>query len=128
MILRYPVKFKDHRFPSHDDGQECAIDFQRYHDGNLAIQLTCIYDVPEEGLSEEPWAVVTVNLPQAPQAPGEIYIKNWSENEGIEQLLKAQGIITGEPTGKWLSGFVAVPRYKLHPEVLTFLSEHNWEA
>lgn len=54
----------------------------------------------------EPWATVTVNLPEVPLEPDEFTVKMWSENEAIRQPLLATGLF--EDTGKRVpSGFVS---------------------
>ncbi len=74
--------------------------FARYRAApQTAIQL---YDA-ETG---EPWCTASVCLPDQEQAPDEVFIKNWSENEGILDALVAGGIV--EDTGRVVrSGFAA---------------------
>ncbi len=53
----------------------------------------------------EQWCVASVCLPDYRQAPDEVYVKNWSENEGLLGALVAGGIV--EDTGRTLpTGFV----------------------
>ena len=53
----------------------------------------------------EQWCVASVCLPQYRQAADEVFIKNWSENEGLLDALVAGGIV--ENTGRVLpTGFV----------------------
>lgn len=53
----------------------------------------------------EPLATATVNLPDAIPAPGNIFVKNYSENEGMVQGLREARVI-GKPI-RWLdAGYV----------------------
>jgi hypothetical protein len=74
------------------------IEFGRYQSGEIAIQIF--------GPDGEPEATATVSLvPYGAPEPGErsIYIKTWSENEGMSEALVKAGIVilTGKavPTG-----------------------------
>lgn len=84
------VKFKD---------WECNVNKLSYLNGRIALQLTEVETL-------ESIAMATVNIPEAPQyLPIElehvydtkgkelIYIKAWSDNEGIEHALHDAGII-----------------------------------
>jgi hypothetical protein len=54
----------------------------------------------------EPWATVTVNLPDAALEPGEFTVKTWSENESLRGPLLATGLFVD--TGKRIpTGFVS---------------------
>lgn len=81
----------------------CEFVTNRYMNGNLALQVVS----SEEGLI----TTCTVN-------PGEeigddfIAVKNYSENEGMDETLKEMGII-GEKVDEIPSGFVTIPVYKL---------------
>jgi hypothetical protein len=53
-----------------------------------------------------PFATITTNLPDQHLNEGEVFVKDWSENEEIVAYLVARGILT--PTGREvISGFVA---------------------
>lgn len=60
----------------------------------------------------EPYCVLTVSIPQEPQAPDEFYIKAYSENEGLYEQLVAQGILS-LPHRFLRSGYVSVPVCRL---------------
>jgi len=47
---------------------------------------------------DEPYAVATVNVPEAQLAADEVLIKNWSENRGVLSALLMAGVI--EDTGR----------------------------
>jgi hypothetical protein len=86
--------------------QELTLIGRRYANKRLAIRA-----VNRDG---EPLATLTVNLPEIELAPGEIIIKDWSENEGALETLDRAGLIVKVqevPTGfctahvcKWLGG------------------------
>jgi hypothetical protein len=61
-------------------------------------------------LDGEPIMVASVNPPE-PLADNEIAIKNWSENEGIEDELIRFGFIPPHPIRFIQSGFVSIPVY-----------------
>ena len=84
---------------------ECNIITKRYNNGRLAIELV-------EAESGEPVTVATVNLPDASLEEGEVFIKNWSENEGImDTLIKAN--VIGPVIGIKHTGFVKATKHKL---------------
>jgi len=76
----------------------CDIFKTKYANGRTAIKL---YD-SEHG---DPIATATVNLPDETLPDNHVFIKNWSENEGIlDCLVKANYI---KPTGRTVNtGFV----------------------
>ena len=79
----------------------CNINFKQYSNERIAIQLT------EVG-TNEPILTATVNLPQVELKQDEIAIKNYSENEGIAEVLYKAGIIS-LPLRYVQSGFVQIP-------------------
>lgn len=78
-------------------GYDCVVEFAKYGNGRTALRLVTNNE------AREPVAVATVNLPHVPLGADEVFIKNWSENEGIKEALVVAGVIqdTGEtvPTG-----------------------------
>jgi hypothetical protein len=77
-------------------GYDCVIRFPKYGNGRTAIQLF----IEETG---EPMATASVNLPDVELTSDEVAIKNWSENEGILDILVDAGVVAEphktEPTG-----------------------------
>lgn len=57
-------------------------------------------------------AIPTVNLPYEGIGPNEVFIKNWSENEGVLEDLIAMEIIS-KPLGSVKTGFCVAYRCKL---------------
>ena len=83
----------------------CHFEAHRYcKTNNLAL---CIVDS-----NGEQYCVASVNIADMPLGDDKIAIKNWSENEGVDTLLKEQGII-GEMVDFVPSGFVEIPIYEL---------------
>lgn len=73
-------------------GYSCIVQFAKYADGDrTAIELVV---VDTDGTPIEPMARATVNLPGCPLAKNEVFIKNYSENEGIIDILHAAGVIS----------------------------------
>lgn len=63
----------------------------------------------------EPYYVATVFVEDYPYLFGEVTIKNYSENEGIEEIISE---ILGPLIGYARTGFVEVPVYKLKDEYI----------
>ena|SRR5881392_1696635 len=74
-----------------------------YSNGRLAIQF---FYLDEKMDMMAPFAKVSVNMPDDHLNPGEVFVKDWAENEPLVAHLVEQGWFT--PTGREvLSGFVA---------------------
>lgn len=71
----------------------------------------------------EPYMTCSVNLPDAPCPPDEVFIKDWSENEGITEWLVKNQVILPESTGCERTGYVVAFRYKLHPDIVADLKK-----
>lgn len=83
----------------------CKAAFDRYTNGRLALTLL-YWDEEMEGWF--PHAKVSVNLPDQHLNEGELFIKDWAENEPIVAALVEAGWL--KDTGREvLSGYV-VPR------------------
>jgi hypothetical protein len=87
-------------------GTEVEISFSSYPgDGGIAAAVIV-------KASGERYAYATVNLRQPPASLTdyrEIVLKNWRENEGIEDAMLEAGIIEGAPT-RWIA---SAPVYRL---------------
>lgn len=118
---RLPLARKADGTPFHVHFQEweCQILIQRYEQGgSLALQL-----VDEEGSI----ARATANLSNVNLAPGEILIKDYSENEGMLAALITAGVVTD--TGRRIrSGHADIPVAKLAPEILEQWRQHQIKA
>ncbi len=79
--------------------------FQQYMNGRTAIELIEI----ESG---EPYAMASVNLDDEELKEDEICIKDYSENEGVLDLLVDAGYVS-QPVRFADSGFVVIPICKL---------------
>jgi hypothetical protein len=97
---------------------DCVIRGERYRNGQPAWLA---YDVE----NDEPVVTITVNMADyghvMPEDGSEIFVKNYSENEGILEQLVEQGIV--EDTGRRLDagyavGGVGVVRPLQHPPFL----------
>lgn len=86
----------------------------KYEQGGTALMLeTEMEDCPGEF---EPWARVSVCLPETQQLPdGVFYAKDWSENEGLPEQLVQLGLIELAPEfPQAQSGFVSgIRAYRL---------------
>lgn len=78
-----------------------TVQFDRYVRGGAeSIELWITED-----LYPEPLAVATVNLPDSPPAEGCVWIKDWSENDGMLDALTQAGVIAA--TGRTMAaGYV----------------------
>lgn len=81
----------------------CDTSFGKYRDGSTAIKL---YD------NKGAVATATVALDVLPPF-GCVWVKDYSENEGMTAALVAAGIIYSEPVARRRSGWVTVYAYKL---------------
>lgn len=81
-------------------GTECKIGLKKYYNGNTVIELHTTD-------THELFAVASVNL-ETKLPKGQIYIKDYGENEGILRELMEQGIVS-EPLRYEPSGFVTIP-------------------
>lgn len=92
--------------------------FAQYATGETAIQITSL---------EGTVAVATVNLQawgvdRAP--PGHVWVKTWSENEGMDKALIAGGVVEPKPVVDAMGGYGHTCRavlFKLTPAALAEL-------
>ncbi len=86
----------------------CEIRVSTYSNGRTALLL-------EDAKTGDSIAVATANLPHEPLEPGQVFIKDHSENQGMLAALEKAGIVkaTGETVQ---SGFVQVPKATLSDE------------
>ena len=89
----------------HFRGFTCELDWKTYPDSRPALYLV-------DAATRETVAVATAYLPDVPLKPGEVFIKEHSENRGMLAALENAGIVkaTGETVR---SGFVEVPVAKV---------------
>ena len=99
---------------------ECNFKTARYLNGNLALQIVGAKGSELEG---EPICTASVN-PGIEIPPAQIAVKNWSENDGMDDFLSKTGII-GELVGKIPSGFVTIPVYALTESGLELFKDEN---
>lgn len=93
---------------------------RQYPNNRLCIQL---FSYAKDNQFIEPWATATVNLPDQLLNPGEVFIKDYSENAGLLELLVRAKIIEPRPLKEVPSSFITVTAHKLTPEFLDFISE-----
>lgn len=74
-------------------GFNCRTEWHQYQSGAPALRLVVDGDASDEVLDGEPVTTVTVNVPGRLPAPGEVFIKDWSEHKGIVEALVEAGII-----------------------------------
>jgi hypothetical protein len=83
----------------------CHVNKAEYENGRTALELI-------NAKNGEDVLVATVNIPEEKIAPDEVIIKDYSENEGILQVLVNAKIIS-EPIRTVHTGFVECPVCKL---------------
>jgi hypothetical protein len=94
-------------------GWDCYIEEEQYRNGRIALQLLSARTVAEDELFRgEPIATATVNLPDEPLPEGQVFIKDWAENEGIYAALVEVGIV-GPVLEKVPTGYVHAYRVEL---------------
>jgi hypothetical protein len=92
------IKFRD---------WDCVIEKSKYTNGRPALILNDAHD-------GEQIAVATVNLPNVQCRPNQVFIKDYSELEGLLEALEAAGVL--KATGQTVSsGYVSVPVCELQP-------------
>jgi hypothetical protein len=102
MTAHLTYKLGEQVYPVVVDLQPC------YANGRQAIVLNTA--------DGEPFMTASVNLPLQPCPEGEVWIKNWSENEGILSWLIRHAIVGHEVLATCRSGFVEVTRHRLLPQ------------
>lgn len=85
---------------------ECVTEFARYRNGQLNLQLY----TRQTG---EPWLTASVALNNEELPEGCMFVKNYSENEGVVSMLFNAGVIEVEPVKTVRSGFVEISAYRL---------------
>ena len=86
-------------------GTECTVVFTNYaSNGNNAITLY-------EKETGDPFASASTNI-DITLPYHNVAIKNWSENEGMLEVLQAAGIV-GSPIMQYPSGMVQIPVCKI---------------
>lgn len=85
-----------------------------YSNGRLALRLTA--PMEEDENIDEPFATATVNLIEQDCPRGEIWVKDWSENEGMVEWLIENQVIEDGATASAPSGYIVAHRYKLTPQ------------
>lgn len=85
------IEFLDSRFGAECQNMVRPVVRGFYKDGSPCIGLV-------DAKTSEPWATCTVYLAERPSA-GSIFIKDYSENEGMVDLLLENGVIQETPVG-----------------------------
>ena len=83
----------------------CLIEKGKYNNGRIALSFV-------NKRNGEDIIVATVNIPEVRIAKDEVIIKNYSENEGVLEILMQAGIIS-EPVRSIETVFVTFPICKL---------------
>ena len=101
---------KTFKISAHWDTKETTVRIQlgKYANGRTRINLV-------DDSDNEPYATATTNLPDVLLLDNEVFIKDYSENEGVLEFLSKNNIVV--PTNKWAtSGHVDVQVCTLNPE------------
>lgn len=112
----------------------CRVHIDAAHYGNGRTALELVAAERGDDAAGQTWErgerlyVATVNLPDAPLAPECIFVKAYSENEGMDDFLIANGIIEPQPLDKVASGHVVIRSYRLTADVLAKLAAAQQEA
>lgn len=101
-------------------GEEVQMFVREYPNGRVGLQLMSqMEDMPEGHL--EPFSTPTVNMVDAPCPDNEVYVKDWSENEGMVKQLVEWKVIEPGVTHFEQSGYVTVGRYRFTASFLVEL-------
>lgn len=91
-------------------GTEVVVELTKYKTGdNTAIVLFSA----EDG---SPYATATVNVPDVEREGDEVFIKNYSENEGILEFLEENNIVKRTDKDLYTGNFISLPICKLLPK------------
>lgn len=97
-------------------GWNCQLNFKKYHNGRTCIVLTNAIPIDEGSYIAEPGTetitIATVNISEAKISKNEVIIKDYSENQGILDILIKAKIIS-DPIRFVKTGFVTCPVCKL---------------
>ena len=90
---------------------DCELKMSRYTENDrIALRL-------DDVNNGSPIATVTVNLPDEKLECDEVFIKDYSKNEGMLDTLLDNGVIE-QPIGWVQSGHTNIPKCKLTPHLL----------
>jgi len=99
--MSYPIKTKY-------INEDCEIVGGHYADGSAALRVVSLHG--------EPIAVATVCLDE-PARDGHVWLKGWSENEGLPEALEVNGVV--KRTGRtYPTGYVEAEEAVLCPILL----------
>ena len=107
---------------AHYTCDNCFMEASTYANGRLGLTISALVKEPDYEY-EEPIAVATINIPEAPCPENEIWVKDYSENEGMVKNLVNWGVIEPMVRASVRSGFVIVDRYALTPAFMLKLSD-----
>lgn len=88
-------------------GHNLFVHVGKYRNGQTVITLE-----DDEGWYAATYATASVALP-TPHPEGCVWVKDYSENEGMVDALVAGGVIAPEPVMTVRSGYVQVSAYRL---------------
>ena len=90
---------------------DCEVQRLEYPGGRTALVLIDARDGDQV-------ATVTVNLPDQPLGANEVFVKDWSENDGMVAAMERAGILRN--TGEYVrAGYVVAPKCELiHPQLV----------
>ena len=108
--LEQPIRFKN---------WDCKVNLLHYANGERCIQLVD----SEDGY---PVSTATVVLHSSPPKDS-VWIKGWSENEGMAGYLQDAAIICGRESATTTTGFVEVQAYPLTDDILALFEEMEQE-
>ena len=87
---------------------DCIVRTGLYENSRLAITL-------EDANDGDLVATATTNIPERALEENSVFIKEYSENEGMFEVLHKAGIITNIVTGSSNQGFAIIKSYRLAP-------------
>ncbi len=101
-------------------GFKSEVKFLNYGNGNTAIQLI---GAPTSEYPGEPIATASINF-DALNSQYLVYIKDWSENEGMAEVLEEAGYIRLIPNHSRISGHVVADLYEITGWAATVLADY----
>lgn len=90
---------------------DCEVQRVTYANGRAALLLV-------HGKDREPFAAATVNLPDVPLGPNEVFVKDWGENAGMLSALADAGIVR-DTGARAATGYVSAAKVEIiHPQLV----------
>lgn len=104
-------------------GKSVPVILEVHHYSNGREALVLVSEMEDEPGVYEPFATLTLNLPEEDCPNGQAWIKNYSELEGCVEWLVSNGLIEEGPLDNAQTGYVFVERFKFTDKLLQAIAD-----